>query len=115
LTLSGHLTNRVADQEAAIYGAAALSAGTHIFHGAAGTSFAANGALNGSGAFTKTGPGSITFLGTNSYSGLTLVKDGFLRCFHDGRPGSSAAGTEVESAGVLVLDRTSFTNETLTL
>lgn len=115
LTLNGNLTNRADSEVSALYGPSVLAPGTHFFHADAGTQFDAFGALNGSGALTKTGPGALTLHSTNSYAGLTLVKNGFLKCSHNGRPGSSAAGTEVEAAGVLALDRTSFTNESLTL
>ena len=69
----------------------------------------------GAGGLTKTGPGRLILSNTNTYAGPTLAQDGFLVLEESGRPGSTAAGTEVQPAAVLQLTQAHITNEPLTL
>jgi autotransporter-associated beta strand protein len=66
--------------------------------------------------FTKTGPGTIQLHGTNTYSGLTVVQQGFLSLYNGNTLGDTASGTVVSNKASLVLF-TAFgvTNESLTL
>jgi autotransporter-associated beta strand protein len=116
-TLSGNVTNRLStNNTGAIYGQVILSAGEHVFHCDELSRLEVHGVLQGSGAVTKSGAiSTLAFYNTNSYSGLTHVKEGDLWLEGQGRPGSSAAGTVVDGFAILQLHRVSVTNETLTL
>jgi len=67
------------------------------------------------GGVRKTGPGFLSFYTTNSYTGLTQVEEGSLFIVGDGKPGSTAAGTEVGPNGSLHLVDATVIGEQLSL
>ncbi len=64
-------------------------------------SLAVSGALNGSGGIAKTGAGTLSLSGTNSYSGVTAVGAGFLNVLSGGALGLNTSGTVVSNGAVL--------------
>lgn len=67
-------------------------------------------------ALTKTGPGQMAFLTSNSYSGLTVIQQGKLLVNNAWALGSTATGTVVSNgAGLLLQGSFGITNEALTL
>lgn len=66
--------------------------------------------------FTKTGPGNLYLSASNSYSGLTVVQQGFLWAYNAWALGTTNSGTIVSNSASLVLNGSfGITNETLTL
>jgi autotransporter-associated beta strand protein len=114
-TLSGNVTNHASPGDAAMQTPVSLTAGEHIFHCGSNSVLHVNGPMQGSGAVTKTGSGELVLADANTYSGLTLVREGQLTLQGTGRPGSSAAGTTIYNRAKLYLDHASVTNESLTL
>lgn len=62
-----------------------------------------SGVVDGSGALTKTGSGTLTLAGVNSYTGQTVVSDGTLKQGAQGAFNASSSGYEVASNGTLDL------------
>jgi autotransporter-associated beta strand protein len=106
-----------------------LAGGGTVTSGAAGaltltaggdnTSTLFSGVLqNGSGtvAFTKTGTGTLTLTGANTYSGLTTISGGILLIQNSAALGTTAGGTTVSSGATLELQSGIFVGaEPLTL
>lgn len=70
--------------------------------------------------FTKTGKGSMSLWGPNTYSGLTVIEEGMLNAGHaffinETPLGSTAAGTVVKPGGYLSIDSVAIGDEALTL
>jgi autotransporter-associated beta strand protein len=79
-------------------------------------SLVVNATITGSFGFSKSGLGTMTLNGTNTYSGLTVVQAGWLRLQNGNALGSSASGTVVSNLASLVLNAAfGVTNESLTL
>jgi fibronectin-binding autotransporter adhesin len=64
---------------------------------------------------TKIGAGSLILDRSNSFGGLTIIKDGDLSAAHSRALGATAAGTIVTNSGSLGMAYASITNESLTL
>jgi fibronectin-binding autotransporter adhesin len=72
--------------------------------------------LHGAGGFTKNGAGEVSLTAANTYTGPTVVNDGFLMVDHSSALGTSAGGTFVSSGAVLALRfGVTVTGESLTL
>lgn len=72
--------------------------------------------VSGVGTLAKTGPGTLYLFGANTYTGPTLVQQGWLRADSPLALGSTNNGTIVSSGATLVLEGSiSITNEPLTL
>ncbi len=83
---------------------------------ATGRTLTVSGAIDGSGALTKTGAGTLVLSGGNSYSGLTTVSAGVLNIRHNTALGTAAAGTVVADGATLELQGDiTVGNEALTL
>jgi autotransporter-associated beta strand protein len=59
--------------------------------------------LHGAGGFTKNGVGEVGLSAANTYSGQTIVNDGFVLVNNSSALGSTASGTVVNSGAVLAL------------
>lgn len=68
--------------------ATALGAGNGAFDVASGASLTQQGIVSSSGALTKTGPGSLTLSGVNTYAGGTVIEAGTLRIAQSGNLGT---------------------------
>jgi autotransporter-associated beta strand protein len=119
MTLYGNITNTVGAQSPYLFGEFILGNFQRTIHCVAGSTLEFAGTIQdpgGNGGITKTGPGRLVMSADdNSYTGPTLVQEGFLMLKNDGRPGAPLGGLEVFSPAVLQLDRTHVTNELLTL
>jgi outer membrane autotransporter protein len=79
-----------------------------------------SGQLSGSGAFTKTGEGSLVLSGANTYTGATTVRAGVLQITGTLGAGASEDGSALYAgdllvpAGTLVFNQTTGTAQTLT-
>lgn len=73
--------------------------------------------LNGATAspFSKTGPGTLVLNAANTYNGLTTVVNGTLKLANSTALGTTAAGTVVQSGGVLDLNGLTIGNESLSM
>jgi fibronectin-binding autotransporter adhesin len=69
----------------------------------AGTTVTLSGLIDGSGALSKTGSGTLVFSGANSYTGLTTVSAGVLNIQNATGLGTTASGTTVSSGATLQL------------
>ena len=75
--------------------------GTLTFASSAAQTY--SGMISGYGALTKYGNGTLTFAGSNLYSGATLVNAGILKIQHAYGLGLTTAGTTVNPGGTLEL------------
>lgn len=119
LRLVGHITStNQAPHHGALYGHVSLGdapRSVYVAGGGGWLNIHAHISGNAQGTLIKSGFGALHLFNTNSYSGSTLVQDGFLVLQGNGRPGSSASGTEVLPNAVLQLAQAHVTNEFLTL
>lgn len=97
MTLSGNIDN----------GGNALTVST-------GTNTILSGIVSGAGSFTKTGSSNLTLSGANTYSGATTLSSGVTTVTNATGLGSTAAGTTVNSSGILDI-QTAIGNEAVTL
>lgn len=81
-----------------------ISSGGGTFETDADTNLTASGIISGSGALTKTGLGTLTLGGTNTYTGLTTVSAGTLVVTNTAGLGNRIDGTTVESGATLTID-----------
>ncbi len=66
--------------------------------------------------FMKDGPGSLSLLASNSYSGVTTLNEGSVLLWNSKALGSTSAGTTVSAGAVLSLvDGVNITNEGMTI
>ncbi len=98
LTFNGGTLQTVASF--AMSRATTLNAGGGTFDVAAGSTLVQDGAIGGAGGLTKTGGGTLTFTGANTYGGGTTINDGVLSISSDANLGA-AAGTLAFGGGVL--------------
>ncbi|MFZ4766333.1 MAG: beta strand repeat-containing protein, partial [Roseimicrobium sp.] len=66
-----------------------------------GGSLTLSGAVTGSGAFTKTGPGVLVLSGLNTHTGTTTISSGTLRAGSANALGSITGGTVIQSGATL--------------
>lgn len=93
-------------------GASALTVGAN------NTTAAFYGAIQNSGsalALNKTGSGTVTLGGSNSYDGVTTLAGGILRVAHNHALGSAAAGTVITSGRLELTNGVTVTGEPLTI
>jgi autotransporter-associated beta strand protein len=64
------------------------------------------GALGGTAALVKSGPGTVLFFGTNTYSGNTTITDGILQIGSGGSSGVLSPSGQILNNGTLVFNRT---------
>ncbi|TDM09084.1 MAG: hypothetical protein C4K60_07025 [Ideonella sp. MAG2] len=93
----------------------AISGSQDLFLTGAGTLSIQGVIATGAGALTKSGTGTATLAGDNSYTGTTTVSGGTLVAAHDNALGSSAAGTTVDNGASLALQGGVILAEPLTL
>ena len=100
-----------------IYGTGTLQlgAGPCVMNVASG-SLIVSTSMQGAAAITKTGGGNLYLYGTNTYTGLTTVSQGWLWAENAAALGGTSSGTVVTNGATLVLDGgIVITNEALTL
>ena len=98
-TISGSLINNSAT--ATISGAIVLSTAA-IFGGT--STLTATGVISGSGTLTKSGAGSLTLSGINTYTGATTISVGVLKLGSTTALGTTAGATSITSGAVLDLN-----------
>lgn len=67
--------------------------------------FTLSGNLSGSGGLTKEGAGTLTLIGTNSYTGVTLINAGTLQVGDGAVSGSIAGNVNIASGATLAFNR----------
>ncbi|NDA39477.1 MAG: hypothetical protein EBX86_05295, partial [Actinobacteria bacterium] len=119
LTVSGSLSDSTAvsvssgatyalsasDTIGSIAGAGTVSLSSYtLTAGGDNTSTTVSGSITGTGgALTKTGSGTLTLSGNNSYTGATTISAGALRASHNNALGTTASGTTVAQGAALEL------------
>ena len=99
-----------------ISGNCTLLSGQHTVNVTNGARLDISATVSGSGALTKIGPNDMHLLSSNSYSGLTVVQNGFLWAHNASALGATNGGTVVSNGASLVLyGNFGVTNEALTL
>ena len=112
---AGGIDLSAASQDLTVSCAVTLEAGQN-WAVASGRTLTVSGGIDGNGALTKTGAGTLVLSGANSYSGLTTVSAGVLNIRHNTALGTTAAGTVVADGASLELQGDiTVGNETLTL
>lgn len=81
-------------------GAVNLASGTITFN--ADNTIVVTGVISGGGNITKTGDGELTLEGANTYTGSTVVNEGFLIVEHATALGTTASGTTVADGASIV-------------
>jgi autotransporter-associated beta strand protein len=112
LTLNGGTLSRAAGNPT--WNGTVNLAATSTVTGAAGT-LTIGGAVSGAGGLTKTGAGTVTLSGSNTYSGITTANAGTLRLGDANALGSAAGGTTVNAGGTLAMNGLTVASEPLTL
>ena len=82
-------------------GAISLSSNSSVLQIATSADQALGGAISGSGSLIKSGAGTLTVSGSNSYSGETTVNGGTLTASHANALGDAAGAVTVNSGGLL--------------
>jgi autotransporter-associated beta strand protein len=104
LTMDGGTLQIVDGNAVTTNRAIVLDAGGGTFlTGTVGTSAILSGIISGAGSFTKSGPGTVTLSGANTYIGATVVDDGTLRAGAINTFSSASAFT-INAGGVLDLN-----------
>lgn len=93
-----------------------LGAGTTTFdiNGTASTDLDISASISG-GSLHKTGPGNIELSGSNTFTGILTVEDGWLRVEHNNALGGLVGGTVIKNDAALMLGPVQIGNEPLTL
>ncbi len=73
------------------------------------------GAISGKGSLTLAGTGLLTLLGSNTFTGGTMISTGTLQLGNGGTSGSLTGGVALGSGGALVLDRADNVSMNFTL
>jgi autotransporter-associated beta strand protein len=73
------------------------------------------GAISGKGSLTLAGTGLLTLLGSNTFTGGTMISTGTLQLGNGGTSGSLTSGVALGSGGALVLDRADNVSMNFTL
>jgi len=101
---------------ATVSGNIALSSTLIFTNTVASTILHMNAGVSGSYGITKTGVGYLFLSASNSYTGLTVVQQGWIYAQNNFALGSTNSGTVVSNGATLVLDGSiGITNESLTL
>ncbi len=95
-------------------GRVSLTTGAHIVDAAGSSLLRVNAVLTGTGGVTKTGTGYLNLYANNSFSGSLIVQGGLVDIQNDGAFGATAGSTLV-TAGILRLNGSIVTGESLTL
>jgi autotransporter-associated beta strand protein len=94
--------NNLSETLGSLSGGGGVSLGSGILTtGGNGTSTTFSGTIDGSGGLVKSGSGTWTLSGANTYSGATAVNAGVLAISHASALGASAGGTAVASGATL--------------
>ncbi|MBX6334253.1 autotransporter-associated beta strand repeat-containing protein, partial [Candidatus Saccharibacteria bacterium] len=95
-------TQTVDDGGSLLYfdGTVNLASGTITFN--ADNTIVVTGVISGGGNITKTGDGELTLEGANTYTGSTVVNEGFLIVEHATALGTTASGTTVADGASIV-------------
>ena len=88
---------------------------TGLVVGTSGASTLFSGRINSAGQLTKTGAGTLTLSGNNSYTGPTTVQQGVLRITHANALGAASTGTTVQNGATLQVESGINVAEPLTL
>ena len=124
LTLAANVTTQDNTNTATINGNLSLSGSTRTFNvnsGSALFDLRINAVIQGLGGIIKTGGGTLSLAGTNTYSGVTTINEGQIALLNDRALGAtvglfgSPAGTVVNSNANLFLSSVQVTNEDLTI
>ena len=99
-----------------VSGNVALSSTLMFTNAVASTILHMNAGISGSYGITKTGVGYLFLSASNSYTGLTVVQQGWIYAQNNFALGSTNSGTVVSNGATLVLDGSiGITNESLTI
>ncbi|MEY4386581.1 MAG: hypothetical protein RLY20_1864 [Verrucomicrobiota bacterium] len=101
--------NKVSGLDDVIAAPLTLASSLNINHSSIGR-LTLSGPIGGAGALTKSGTGTTTLAGTNSYTGVTTVSDGVLRL---DRTNALGNGNLVIDGGVIGLSGVDLTNRTI--
>ncbi len=96
-----------------VSGKLAVESAPRTFEVASGGNLLVNAVISGGGGITKTGGGFLTLQGSNTYSGQTVVSEGFVEVHSDTGLGSTNGETWLQPAGTLRLVSATVAGELL--
>lgn len=105
LNLGGAVTVNASSSEAELDGNVYMGSGTRTFNvanGSAGFDLIVNAVLSGNG-LTKTGEGTMSLLGANTFTGETTINQGRVYAWDNDAFGTTANGTTVGASGFIQL------------